>query len=256
MAASVFESPMFSKLFPTGDAARLFSDSAAVRAVLLVEGNLAKAQGELGLIPEDSAFFIHRSAMEVQIDPAGLAQDMTTIGFVPGITKAFAKAMEAPEHAKFIQHDADPDQLEAAALALRIRQFLTHCTKQLELCDLMDASKTALQAAITETESKTVGLYMDQNLKLASALGEALRLPLLPALPSTAPLAQLCSQLCATLAEAAPDRSELTELRTLTAALAPLAETAPAAFTRLSLAQICLAAAAALEIACQSEKSG
>lgn len=115
---------------------------------------------------------------------------------------------------------------------------------------------TALQAAITETKSKTVGLYMDQNLKLASALGEALRLPLLPALPSTAPLAQLCSQLCATLTEAVPDRSELTELRTLTATLAPLAETAPASFTRLSLAQICLAAAAALEITCQTEKSG
>ena len=44
MAASVFDSPLYAGLFPTGETGRLFSDSAALRAMLLTEGALAKAQ--------------------------------------------------------------------------------------------------------------------------------------------------------------------------------------------------------------------
>jgi len=40
MAASVFDSPLFAKLFPTGEAGRLFTDSAAIRAMLLVSAVL------------------------------------------------------------------------------------------------------------------------------------------------------------------------------------------------------------------------
>ena len=52
MAASVFDSALYGKLFSSGDAARLFSDTAEVRAMLLVEGALAKVQGALGVILE------------------------------------------------------------------------------------------------------------------------------------------------------------------------------------------------------------
>ena len=55
MAGSVFDSQLYGDLFPAGDAARLFSDSAEIRAMLLVEGALAKAQGAAGVIPADSA---------------------------------------------------------------------------------------------------------------------------------------------------------------------------------------------------------
>ena len=52
MAASVFDSQIYSRLFATGEMGKLFTDSAEVRAMMLVEGALAKAQGELGVIPE------------------------------------------------------------------------------------------------------------------------------------------------------------------------------------------------------------
>ena len=45
MAASVFDSLIHSRLFPTGETGRLFSDTAEIRAMLLVEGALAKVQG-------------------------------------------------------------------------------------------------------------------------------------------------------------------------------------------------------------------
>ncbi len=73
MAASLFDSANYAKLFPVGDAGRLFTDTAEVRAMMLVEGTLAKLQGKAGIIPEISAQAIHRASLELQIDPAGLA---------------------------------------------------------------------------------------------------------------------------------------------------------------------------------------
>jgi len=62
MSGSVFDSPLHAKLFPTGDMGRLFTDTAEVRAMMLVEGSLAKVQGALGIIPELSAATIHPSS--------------------------------------------------------------------------------------------------------------------------------------------------------------------------------------------------
>ncbi len=133
MAASVFESPMFAKLFPTGDAGRLFTDAADVRAMMLVEGTLAKVQGELGVIPQDSAFFIQRAAMECQIDPAGLAPEIGQNGVsVPSLVAAFRKAMEAPEHAQYIHWGATSQDIIDTALMLRLRQLLAICDKDLQ----------------------------------------------------------------------------------------------------------------------------
>ena len=92
MAGSVFDSALFGDLFPTGDVGRLFTDSAEIRAMLIVEGALAKAQGERGIIPKGSAEFIARSVMEIQIDPASLREATGTNGVsVPGRDRAVAR---------------------------------------------------------------------------------------------------------------------------------------------------------------------
>lgn len=133
MTASVFDSPMYAKRFPVGEAGRLFTHSAEIRAALLVIGTLAKAQGSRGVIPEDSAFFIHRSAMEVQIDPAGLSDGAATdSSYVPALCSAFAKAMEAPEHSRFILQDTNPQDIADTALMLRLRQVLAQAESLLQ----------------------------------------------------------------------------------------------------------------------------
>ncbi|SEP72118.1 lyase family protein [Thalassovita taeanensis] len=125
MAASVFASQLYSRLFPTAEVGRLFTDSAEVRAMLLVEGALAKAQGKLGIIPEDSAAYIHRAAMEVQIDPGALAAATGTNGVpVPGLVAAFRKAMEAPEHAQYVHWGATSQDISDTGQMLRLRQML------------------------------------------------------------------------------------------------------------------------------------
>ena len=125
MAASVFASALYGGLFPTGEVGRLWSDAAEVRAMLLVEGALARAQGSLGVIPEISGAFIHRAAMEVQIDPAGLAGATGRNGVaVPALVAAFRKAMEAPEHANYVHWGATRQDIIDTGLMLRLRQTL------------------------------------------------------------------------------------------------------------------------------------
>ena len=125
MAASILDSALYHDLFDAGPAARLFTDSAELRAMLLVEGALAEAQGQIGLIPETAAAYIHRAAREVQIDPTALAPATGRNGVsVPALVAAFRKEMNAPEHAQYLHWGATSQDIIDTALALRLRQFL------------------------------------------------------------------------------------------------------------------------------------
>lgn len=127
MASSVFDSALMGQLFATGEVGRLFSDTAEVRAMLLVEGNLAKVQGDLGIIPEMSARAIARASMEIQIDPGALAAETGRSGVsVPALVAAFRKEMSAPEHAQFVHWGATSQDIMDTALMLRLRQVLSH----------------------------------------------------------------------------------------------------------------------------------
>jgi 3-carboxy-cis,cis-muconate cycloisomerase len=126
MAASVFDSPLYAKLFPSGDTGRLFTDSAAIRAMLLVEGALAKVQGKLGVIPDESGAAIHRASLEITVDPGAIAASTGQNGVcVPGLVAAFRKEMEAPEHSAFTHWGATSQDIIDTALMLRMRQALT-----------------------------------------------------------------------------------------------------------------------------------
>jgi len=125
VAASVFDSPLFAHLFPTGEAGRLFSDTAAIRAMLLVEGALAKAQGAQGIIPELSAKAIQRATLEIQIDPGAIARATGENGVsVPGLVAAFRAEMNAPEHAQYVHWGATSQDIIDTGLMLRLRQTL------------------------------------------------------------------------------------------------------------------------------------
>ena len=126
MAASVFDSLIYNRLFPTGETGRLFSDTAEILAMLLVEGALAKVQGEQGIIPEISAKAIHRATMELQIDPAALSGPTGENGVnVPGLLAAFRSAMNAPEHAQYLHWGATSQDIIDTGLMLRLRQAVT-----------------------------------------------------------------------------------------------------------------------------------
>ncbi len=126
MPASPLDSTIYRELFNDAEIADLFSDKAEIRAMLLVEGALAKAQGGLGLIPRDSAAVIHRASLKVQIDPAGLAHDTgRNAVVVPALIKAFRTAIQAPEHAQYVHWGATSQDIIDTGLILRLQKALT-----------------------------------------------------------------------------------------------------------------------------------
>ncbi|WP_298678230.1 lyase family protein [uncultured Lentibacter sp.] len=133
MAASVFDSQHLGKLFHSGELAALFTDSAEMRALLLVEGALAKVQGDLGIIPQASGSFLHRAAMEVQVDPGGLAEATQANGVcIPAFVAALRKTLEAPEHAQYLHWGATSQDILDTALMLRLKRAFEHLSIHLK----------------------------------------------------------------------------------------------------------------------------
>ena len=157
MAGSVFDSPLHAKLFPAGDMGRLFKDTAEVRAMMLVEGSLAKVQGTLGIIPEISAAAIHRASLELQIDPSGLGTATGQNGVsIPGLVAEFRKLMQAPEHAQYLHFGATSQDITDTALMLRVRQVLALQENGLKTL-VRDLATLARDHATTPMVARTYG---------------------------------------------------------------------------------------------------
>jgi 3-carboxy-cis,cis-muconate cycloisomerase len=149
MPASLFDSALYARLLPTADAGRLFSDSAEVRAMMLVEGALAKVQGDLGVIPADAAAFLHRASLELQLDPAGMAEATGQNGVsVPGLVAAMRKALEAPAHAQYLHWGATSQDIMDTGLMLRLKQVLA---QQAQALDALLAAMAVLADAQADT---------------------------------------------------------------------------------------------------------
>lgn len=126
MPAHPADSALYRHLFGDDETLRLFTDSAELRAMLLVEGTLARVQGELGVIPAEAGAFLHRAAQEVQIDPAALALATGQNGVpVPALVDGFRAACNAPDYAQWAHWGATSQDIQDTALALRLRPVLT-----------------------------------------------------------------------------------------------------------------------------------
>lgn len=149
MAGAVFDQAYLAGLFDAGEVARLFSASSEVRAMLLVEGNLAKAQGAQGVIPEISAAAIHRASMDASLDAGALAAATAQNGVVvPALVAAFRQAMQAPEHAQYIHWGATSQDIIDTGLMLRLRQATDHIRTDV-------AATLAALARLAEAEAET-----------------------------------------------------------------------------------------------------
>lgn len=139
MPAAPADSQIHRDLFGDPETAALFTDAAELRAMLLVEGALARVQGDLGLIPAEAAAFIDRASREVQIDPAALAAETARNGVpVPAMLSAFRKAAGAPGPMAWLHWGATSQDVVDTALALRLRPVLA----------LWETRLTALAAAL------------------------------------------------------------------------------------------------------------
>ena len=159
MAACVFDSQIYGDLFTSGDAGRLFTDTAETRAMLLVEGALARAQGAAGVIPAESAAAIGRAVMEVALDPASIRKATGQNGVpVPGLVAAFRAEMNAPEHAQYVHWGATSQDIMDSALMLRLRQALALIEDDLKLT-LASLGKLAQAHATLPMPARTYGQH-------------------------------------------------------------------------------------------------
>lgn len=132
MPATPFDSAIYRDLFRDEEAGRLFDDAAEIRAMLAVEGELARVQGRRGMIPEAAGEAIHRASGEISIDPAALAPETGRNAVsVPALVEAFREAMRDPEHSRFAHWGATSQDIMETGLVLRLREFLALCESRL-----------------------------------------------------------------------------------------------------------------------------
>ena len=157
MTVTPFDSALYGASFSDADIARLFSDGAVVRAMLLAEGALARAQAAEELIPGEAAEAIHRTAMEAAIDPAALAQGTAANGIpVPSLVAAFRREMPDPALAQWIHHGATSQDIVDTGLALRLRRVLEVLGTRLDAVLAMLA-RLARDHAETAMAARTYG---------------------------------------------------------------------------------------------------
>lgn len=269
MTFSPFDSPIYSTLYGDAEVRALFTDSAEVRAMLLVEGTLAKVQGELGVIPLESALYIHRASMEVQVDPAGLAAGMAETGSpVAAMVAAFGKAMEAPDHAKYIHWGARSQDISDTALALRLRQYLRLIDTRLEGLSakgkFFELAQVRQQLEAVQAKLLAVRFVGDGDItnttEVETALARALKLSIatVPMRDVITELAGVISQITAALVEITKGfptslhREVLETMGMFTKNQLGLMQSLPhknvaQALEKLSLAQVCIAGSVALK---------
>lgn len=149
MPAAPADSALYRGLFSDDEVQTLFSDSAELRAMLLVEGALARVQGTLGLIPAEAAAYIDRASREVSIDPSALSAATATNGVpVPAFLAAFRKDAGAPEPMQFVHWGATSQDIMDTALMLRLKRLHGFWAKRLD-------GLIATLAALAETYAET-----------------------------------------------------------------------------------------------------
>lgn len=157
MAASVFDSLIYGRLFADDAIMAQLDDREQVRTMLRVEAALARAEAGAGLIPGDAAERIAAVAETLDPDPAGLA-DPTAANGVP-VSALVARLREAVggEAASWVHWGATSQDIVDTSLALRVMEITKVLEARLDDLDrkLMDlARRHARTATLARTRSQ------------------------------------------------------------------------------------------------------
>ncbi|WP_417615399.1 3-carboxy-cis,cis-muconate cycloisomerase [Oceanisphaera sp.] len=174
---SPFDSALFRELLSNPDAARWLGDDAQIRAMLKVEGELALAQADCGLIPADAAEAIARAAAELELPAIKLASGTAAAGVpVPALVKALKQALPA-DQARWVHFGATSQDIVDTALVLNCRELIVLYEARLtqiinQLARLARAHRHSLTAGRTRTQQ---AVPMSFGFKVANWLQPLLR---------------------------------------------------------------------------------
>jgi 3-carboxy-cis,cis-muconate cycloisomerase len=173
MSVSPFDSKLFATLFSDRDMAALFSDEAAIAAMLKVEVALAKVQAQSGIIPQSAYGQIADSLNDFAPDPAGLSEGTAEFGVpVPALLKA-ARTVIGKQGSHYLHWGPTSQDIVDTALVLRLRQAIVLLEDRMgKLLDGMQAlagahsgslmvARTRFQQAIPTTFGYKIDLWAE-----------------------------------------------------------------------------------------------
>ncbi len=171
------DSKIFGPLFSDPEIAGLFDDDAFLRAMLAVEGALARVEARLGIIPSAAGERISKIAGSVALDPQQIGQGMLRDGVpVIGLVKALRAAV-GREAAPYVHWGATTQDIVDTATVLQIRSALGIMENRLAmiiggLAELADRHRATVMAGRTHGQQ---ALPVSFGLKAAGWLAPLLR---------------------------------------------------------------------------------
>jgi len=151
------DSRLFGPLFSDPSLAELFSDERFVQYLLEVEAALARAEGQLGVIPAAAASQISAACQSAHIDLDRLSAQTEKDGFpITGLVEQLRAQVGAPA-ADFVHYGATTQDILDTALVLQLRAGLDLLEGQLKrlmqnLAGLADRHRHTLMAGRTHSQ--------------------------------------------------------------------------------------------------------
>lgn len=133
MASTAIDSKVFGCLFSTDQMREVFSDKSLVQKWLDAEAALAKAQGELGVIPKEKADAINENANADLIDLSAVGENFkSSITIVP-LLKEFKKIL--PDNAgEYVHWGATSQDIVDTGLVLQMRDAHKIILEDMQTC--------------------------------------------------------------------------------------------------------------------------
>lgn len=177
LTISPFDSELYHSLLSDPEASCYLGDDAQIRAMLKVEAELALAQADCGLIPENAARAIAQMATDIDLPASALVAETGNAGVpVPALVKELKKNLPI-EYARWVHFGATSQDIIDTALVLNCRELLNlyevrlqHVIQQLH--KLAITHRNTLIAGRTRTQQ---AVPMSFGLKVANWLAPLLR---------------------------------------------------------------------------------
>ena len=167
-AVSVFDSRVYRDLFGTQEMRNIFSDEAMVNHWIKVEVALAKAQADLGMIPQDAYQSIKKAADYVEIDYTALRSGTNRVG--RGISPLLSQLRAAGDEnvSTYLHFGSTTQDIMDTATVMQVSQGIALIQKDLkalvlQLADMAEAHKTTVMISRTNGQdaiSTTFGLHL------------------------------------------------------------------------------------------------
>jgi 3-carboxy-cis,cis-muconate cycloisomerase len=171
------DSKIFAPLFSDPEVAGVFDDPAYLRAMLDVEGALARVEARLGIIPLSAGERISKIADSIAPDPQQIGRGTQRDGVpVIALVKALREAV-GKKAAPYVHWGATTQDIVDTAMVLQIRTVLRILEKRLsmlidKLADIADRHRATVMAGRTHGQQ---ALPISFGLKAAGWLAPLLR---------------------------------------------------------------------------------